>query len=67
TGHDAIAPLPLEESEREGSETRVVFGLDGRRWEVRVHTERGEPRRLTCRAVRQSAGMSHRLVAVTDL
>ena len=67
TGHDAIAPPRLEELDREGSETRVVFGLDGRRWEVRVHTERGEPRRLTCRAVRPSAGMSHRLVAVTDL
>jgi hypothetical protein len=67
TGHDGIEPPRLEELTRHGTETRAVFGLDGRRWEVRVHTERGEPRQLTCRALRQSPGLSHRLVGVAEL
>ena len=69
-----IEPLPLEEQVRHGTETRAVFSLggpvgggsDGRtaRWEVRVHTEHGEPRQLTCRATSTSTGFGHRLIGL---
>ena len=67
TDHDAIGPLWLEQQRREGPETSAVFALDGRRWKVRVHTERTEPRQLTCRAARPSAGLRHRLLGIEEL
>ena len=60
-------PLPLEALQREGTETRAGFLVDGRRWEVRVHTGRGEPRQLTCRAASASPGLSHRLLGLREL
>lgn len=62
-----IAPLQLEQSAREGGETRVVFGIGGDRWQVRVHTERSRPRQLTCRGAAPAAGLSHRLVGIDQL
>ena len=67
TGHDGVEPPRLEEQSRHGRETRAVFGLDGRRWEVRVHTQPGDPRQLTCRAARLSAGLGHRLLGITEV
>ncbi|HEY0775777.1 MAG TPA: hypothetical protein VGD51_16955, partial [Nocardioidaceae bacterium] len=60
-------PLPLEALQREGTETRAGFLVDGTRWEVRVHTGRGEPRQLTCRAASASQGLSHRLLGLREL
>lgn len=62
-----IEPLLVAELARDGTETRVVFTVDGIRWEVRVHTERGEPRQLTCRAASPSPGLVHRLLSLTEL
>lgn len=59
------APLVLEEHERHGGETRAVFGYEGKRWEVRVATGRGEQRQLTCRASSPTAGLSHTLVSIS--
>ena len=50
---------------RHGTESEVLFDVDGARWRVRVHTELGEPRQLTCRAAGLSVGQAHRLVAVS--
>ena len=67
TGAARVEPLPLVEHTRHGTETRAVFEVDGRRWEVRVHTDPGEPRQLTCRASSISPGLGHRLVAIGPL
>ena len=67
TGATGIEPLPLVEHSRHGTATRAVFVLDDRSWEVRVHTEPGEARRLTCRAASASAGFSHRLDGIRPL
>ena len=76
-GIRAADRLPLEGQSRRGTETRAVFTLDGPgagvtsagtgRWEVRVHTEVGEPRQLTCRATSASSGFSHRLTGMSRL
>ena len=65
-GLDGIAALPVEEHDRLGTETRAVFAVEGRRWEVLVHTELGEERKLTCRAS-PSVGFSHRPLGITEL
>jgi len=57
----------LAEHSRHGTETRAVFAVGGRRWQVDVHTEVGEQRQLTCRAASPSTGLGHRLVDVTEL
>lgn len=59
--------VTLAEHSRHGTETRAVFAVGGRRWQVDVHTEVGEQRQLTCRAVSPSTGLRHRLVDVTEL
>jgi hypothetical protein len=64
---DRIAPLELADHQRHGTETVAVFGVDGARWEVRVHTELGERRQLTCRATATSVGPVHRLVSIARL
>ncbi len=67
TGCDGVLPPPLVDHTRHGSQTRAVFDVEGRRWEVRVHTELDEPRQLTCRAVSPSAGFSHRLESIVEV
>lgn len=62
---DRIAPLGLEGLRRDGAETRVVFTVEDRRWEVRVHTDRREPAQLTCRAAGPSAAPRHRLLGIS--
>lgn len=64
TGADRVEPLPLVRHSRHGAETHAVFELDGRRWEVRVHTELSARRQLTCRAPRESEALSHSLVDI---
>jgi hypothetical protein len=64
TGELAVDPLPLLEHTRHGAETRVVFRVGEKDWEVRVHTDVGPPRQLTCRAPRESAGLVHTLVDI---
>jgi len=59
--------VTLAEHSRHGAESCAVFAVGGRRWRVRVHTEVGEPRQLTCRAASPSTGLGHRLVDVTEL
>lgn len=59
--------VTLAEHAPHGTETRAVFAVGGRRWQVDVHTEVGEQRQLTCRAASPSTGLGHRLVDVTEL
>jgi hypothetical protein len=66
-GLDRVAPLPLVEHARHGTETRAVFAVDGRRWQVHVHAEVAEPRQLTCRAGSPSTGFSHVLLGLTEV
>jgi hypothetical protein len=66
-GLDGIAALPLVEHTRHGSETRAVFSVDDGGWEVRVHTEIGQQRQLTCRAGAPAGGLTHRLVALAEV
>lgn len=63
-GVAGVAPLPLVERSRSGRETLVVFAVEGDRWEVRVHTEPGEARQLTCSAPRPARPLVHRLIAI---
>jgi hypothetical protein len=62
-----LEPFPLEEHSRDGEETCAVFAVDGARWEARVHSSRGVPRQLTCRAGAASPALSHRLLGLTRL
>ena len=64
TGELAVEPLPLVEHTKHGAETRAVFRVGEKDWEVRVHTEFGPPRRLTCRAPRESPPLVHTLVDI---
>lgn len=57
------APMPLVEHTRHGTETTAVFDTGGKRWRVRVHTELGERRQLTCRAAAPSLGPAHQLLS----
>jgi hypothetical protein len=66
-GLDDIAPLPLVEHARHGTETRAVFRVGERLWEVHVHAEIGEPRQLTCRAPAPSTGFIHVLLGITEV
>ena len=59
--HDA-GPLPLVSRTRDGEVTTAVFEVGGRQWRVRVHTERAEPARLTCRSPSPSSGLVHTLL-----
>ncbi len=65
-GIDRAAPFDLVEHERRGTETAATFEVDGELWEVRVHTELGGRRQLTCRASATSIGPAHELVAITS-
>jgi hypothetical protein len=62
TGELAVGPLTLVEHSRHGTETRAVFQVGGKDWEVRVHTDVGPARQLTCRAARRSPALVHTLV-----
>lgn len=62
-----LDPLPVEENTRQGADGRVVFRVEGRAWEVRVRTDLGDPRRLTCRAASSASGFAHRLLQVRQL
>jgi hypothetical protein len=62
-GEDGISPLPLVQHSRKGTESLSVFEAAGDLWEVRVHIDLGERRRLTCRSA-PALGFSHRLVSV---
>ncbi|HET6562995.1 MAG TPA: sucrase ferredoxin [Marmoricola sp.] len=64
-GVDRAAPFPLVDHARSGTETTVVFDVDGERWEVRVHADLGGKRQLTCRAAAPSIGAAHELVRIT--
>jgi hypothetical protein len=65
-GVDRIAPFPLVLHERRGTETTVAFDVDGESWQVRMHTELGDRRQLTCRARALSVGPAHEVVAITS-
>jgi len=41
-----------------------VFDVGGAQWRVRVHTELGERRQLTCRASAASLGPAHQLLGI---
>ncbi|WP_148573945.1 sucrase ferredoxin [Nocardioides caldifontis] len=62
---DTTAPFALVGLHRHATRSDAVFEVDGERWRVRVHTDLGERRQLTCRAAAGSVGQSHRLVAIT--
>ena len=63
--HHAVGPLVLVSRARVDEETTVVFGLDDRRWTVRIRTSHSEPSRLTCRSTSPSAPPRHQLVDIT--
>ena len=65
-GVDRVTPFALLEHERRGTETTAVFDVDGEGWEVRMHTEIGAGRQLTCRAAALSVGPAHELVGITS-
>lgn len=56
--------LTLEEHSRAGNETCAVFAVGGERWRVRVRSEQGERRQLTCRAASGAVGTSHTLLDI---
>jgi hypothetical protein len=64
TGELSADPLPLLEHTRHGAQTHAVFRSGGKEWEVRVHTDVGPPRQLTCRAPRESAALVHTLLDI---
>jgi hypothetical protein len=64
-GLDQVAALPLVSLDRHGTESEVVFDARGEHWRVRVHTEVGERRQLTCRAAAPSVGQVHRPVSLS--
>lgn len=64
-GIDSVAPLQLERHARRGAESVSVFRATGGSWEVRVHTDLGERRMLTCRSA-PSLGFSHRVVSIAQ-
>ena len=66
-GATEAAPFVLTEHSRHGTETTAVFEVAGQAWQVRVHTELGEPRQLTCRARGTSLGPTHELVDLAPL
>ena len=61
--HD-VGALPLVSRDTDGEVTTAVFQVAGDRWRVRVRTRRSEPTRLTCRATKDSTGLTHTLVDV---
>jgi hypothetical protein len=67
TGENAVAPLPLEQHIRRGTETTAVFVVAGRRWQVRVHTDFDAPRQLTCRAPGPSTGFRHQMLSLGEV
>jgi hypothetical protein len=66
-GRDEITPFELLDHTRHGLETRAVFGVDEARWQVRVHTDHGVRRQLTCRTASPSLPIAHELVALDRL
>ena len=52
---------------RDGSLVRVRFGLGDSAWEVRLTSEPGEQRQLTCRATALGVGLRHTLLGVERL
>jgi hypothetical protein len=64
-GVTRIGPLPLVQHVRQGTLSTAVFDVDGCTWEVRVRTEFGERRQLTCRAAATSVGPMHRLESLS--
>ncbi len=66
-GRDEITPLELLDHTRDDLETRVVFGVDGARWQVRVRTDHGVRRQLTCRATSPSFPIAHELLGLERL
>lgn len=67
TGEHGITAVRLETARREGPVTGAVFASASGRWEVRVRTEPGEPRPLTCRAASPSPGLVHTLEGIDRL
>jgi hypothetical protein len=63
----SVAALPLVSSGRDRDEVHAVFTVDGVPWRVRVRSERGEPRRLTCRALSEQGGLEHTLLGLEQL
>jgi len=59
-----VTPMPLVDHTRHGTETCAVFDVGGAQWRVRVHTELGERRQLTCRASAASLGPAHQLLGI---
>jgi hypothetical protein len=62
---DDSAAFPLVSLQRHATESDVVFAVGSEQWRVRVHTELGQRRQLTCRAAALSVGQAHRLVAIS--
>jgi hypothetical protein len=66
-GRDEIAPFPVLDHTRQDQETRVVFDVAGARWRVRVRTDHGARRQLTCRATSESLPIAHELLGIDAL
>lgn len=59
--------LPVVSVDRDGDDWRVVFTVNAVSWEVRVRSTRGEPHRLTCRALRENAGLEHTVLGIEQV
>ena len=57
-------PFPLASHTRDGAVTAVDFVVAGQTWHVRVHSEIGTSRQLTCSAAAPGHALEHRLVSV---
>ena len=62
-----VDAFPLLGSDRDGDEWRVVFSVVGVSWRVRVRSTRGAPHRLTCRALRENAGLEHTVLGIEQV
>jgi hypothetical protein len=62
-----VDAFPLLGSDRDGDEWSVVFSVAGVSWRVRVRSTRGVPHRLTCRALRENAGLEHTVLGIEQV
>jgi hypothetical protein len=59
--------LRLLDHTRHGTETVAEFEVAGARWRVRMHTEVGDRRQLTCRGSAGSVAVTHHLVDLAPI
>ncbi len=59
-----VGALPVVSTRRDADEWTVVFSVDRVGWQVRVRSARGARHQLTCRALRENAGLEHTVLGI---